>query len=256
MSKNIHWDFQEIDKCDSTNLEIKKWLQSGKAKVGTVLSAKNQTQGRGRFERKWESPAGNLALSFVAPTPNEIQSVYQLNLIIALSLTKTINGFLKLDSKIKWPNDVLIHDLKVSGILSELFDNEKCILGVGINLNSKKSDFSKELQTQLTTLKEECGKEIDREKFIKLFLDQAKKDFETYFESGFQNRLPEIHVHMAWLGKNVVITEQENQSYTAKLLSLDENGFLQAVTKSGSTKKILAGDVRLASEDKKHVTGN
>lgn len=246
MSKNIHWNFQEIAKCDSTNLEIKKWLQSGKAKVGSVLSAKNQIRGRGRFERKWESPDGNISMSLVAPTPREIQSVYQLNLIIALSLAKTINSFLKLDSKIKWPNDILIHDLKVAGILSELFDQEKCILGVGINLNSKKSDFSKELQPHLTTLKEECGKEVDREKFLKFFLGQAKNDFETYFESGFQNRLPEIHTHMAWLGKNVVITEQENQPYPAKLLNLDENGFLQVVTEPGGTKKILAGDVRLA----------
>lgn len=246
MSKNIHWDLREIDKCDSTNLEIKKWLQNGKAKVGTVLSAKNQTQGRGRFERKWESPMGNISVSLVAPTPGDIQSVYQLNLIIALSLLKTINSFLKLDGKVKWPNDVLIHDLKVAGILSELFDSEKCILGVGINLNSKKSDFSKELRPSLTTLSEEYGKEINREEFIKSFLNQTKKDFEIYFESGFQNRLPEIHANMAWLGKNVVITEQENQSYTAKLLNLDEKGFLEVVTPSGGTKKILAGDVRLA----------
>jgi BirA family biotin operon repressor/biotin-[acetyl-CoA-carboxylase] ligase len=245
MSKNIHWDFQEIDTCDSTNLEIKKWLQNGKAKVGTVLSAKNQTQGRGRFDRKWESPKGNIAMTFVAPTPHNIQSVYQLNIIMALSLSKTINGFLKLDSKIKWPNDVLIHDLKVAGILSELFDQEKCILGVGINLNSAKSDFSWELNKNLTTLKEEYGQEINREKFIKNFLDQTKKDFETYFESGFQNRLPEIHVQMAWLGKKVIITEQKDQPYTAKLLNLDENGFLRVVTESGVTKKILAGDVRL-----------
>ncbi len=246
MSKNIQWDFQEIEKCDSTNQEIKNWLETGKAKVGSVLATKNQSHGRGRFKRSWESPAGNLALSFVSPTPDDIQTVYQLNLITALSLVKTINALLKLKSQLKWPNDVLIKNLKVAGILSELYDKDKCIIGVGINLNSKKSDFSKELQGQLTTIKDEYKKEFDRDKFQKEFLNQIKTDFEKYFVNGFKNSLAEIHAHMAWLGKNVVITEQENQSYRAKLLNLDEKGFLQVVTPSGSTKKILAGDVRLA----------
>lgn len=246
MQKIIHWDFHEIEKCDSTNREIKNWLQSGRAKIGTVLSAKNQTQGRGRFERNWESPAGNLSISLIAPTPSDLASVYQLNLIAALSLTKVLNSFLKLASQIKWPNDVLIHNLKVSGILSELYDQEKCIIGIGINLNSSKSDFSKALQPHLTTLKEMSGKEVDQQKFVNTFLDQIKQDFENYFATGFQNILGEIHSHMAWLGKNVLITEQENQSYQAKLFNLDENGFLKVITADGTTKKILAGDVRLA----------
>lgn len=118
-------EFHFFEIVDSTNERAKF------AKPFSILFAEEQISGRGRFERKWVSKRGGLYFSIVLPAYN----ISKLTLISALSVAESVK-----DSRIKWPNDVLLFGKKFCGILGEVFE-DKAVIGIGINVENDVSDF-------------------------------------------------------------------------------------------------------------------
>ncbi|MEM3505873.1 MAG: biotin--[acetyl-CoA-carboxylase] ligase [Archaeoglobaceae archaeon] len=118
-------EFHFFELVDSTNERAKS------ARPFSLLFAEEQTSGRGRRERSWVSKKGGLYFSIVLPGYN----VSKLTLISALSVAEAVK-----DSKIKWPNDVLLFGKKFCGILGEAFE-DKAIVGIGINVENDVSEF-------------------------------------------------------------------------------------------------------------------
>lgn len=245
--QKFNWIFHNLEACPSTNLALKNWKDRGCAPVGTVLKCRNQTHGKGRLDRVWESPPGNLSFSFVIPTPGSLHSVYQLNLVVGLTLVEILNHSYSVTSKLKWPNDILIHNQKVSGILSELINDTACIIGVGINFNSTRNDFSQELRSSLTTLKDQSGIALDEKIFYKCFFEQLNKNLNDFYSNGLAFMLSRIRSFLAWMGKKIVVKEFENDQYHAQLLNIDEDGFLLVRTNDGGNRKVVAGEIRVVS---------
>lgn len=133
--------FEEID---STNNEAKRLMQSG-AFDRLVIWSKSQNQGKGRSGRVWESPEGNLYLSVLLPINCSLEQSAQLSFVMSLAIHDVITSLaiknnLKLDIKLKWPNDVLVNGKKICGILMESLSEEvKDWVTIGMGLNVEKT---------------------------------------------------------------------------------------------------------------------
>ena len=130
--KIYQWDWYDADRITSTNDEIKDLATQEK---NVVLSAIEQTKGRGRRGREWIGNSGNLYFSYSLKI--EAQQLSQIVCLIGLSLAKTISSFSdNKQIKIKWPNDVFVENKKVSGILIENIKDNLWAIGIGVNIVS------------------------------------------------------------------------------------------------------------------------
>lgn len=244
------WKTFEIDSCDSTNAYLKQCVINNDAQIGSVLLSKNQTAGRGRMNRTWEAPSGNISMSLVIPAPKNIENIYQINLVAGLSLAKTISYIYNVQTKIKWPNDVLIRGKKIAGILSEYIPEKNlCILGVGINFNSQKEDFTQELFNKITTLKHETQRTLDLKTFLEAFLKQLRVDLNAFMTRGLADLLLEINGRLAFCKENIQLREDE-EIYTAKLMGLDHNGLIRVMDKTNHIKSLINAEIVMDEKEK------
>ncbi|MBE2281820.1 MAG: biotin--[acetyl-CoA-carboxylase] ligase, partial [Ignavibacteriaceae bacterium] len=160
-------NFIYLEEIDSTNTFL---LSQQDLKHGTVAFAENQTNGRGRLDRKWISQPGvNLLFSiFLNPSEIDVKKIQLYNLATSLSIAFSIENLLQIPTNLKWPNDVLIGKKKVSGILlesSSLGEKfNKIVVGVGVNVNQPY--FQGKYLTEPTSLKLESKQLVSREKLF------------------------------------------------------------------------------------------
>ena len=153
---------------ESTQKIAKKLIEDN-AEEETVVVADMQKEGRGRLDRKWISPVGGLYFSII------LKMDARLPLISSIAVTKTLKK-IGLDAKIKWPNDILIKNRKVAGILIECI-NDYAILGIGINVD-------KTPLAMATSIRDE-GSEISKE----TLLNQILKNLHLYKSETEKNVL-------------------------------------------------------------------
>ncbi len=227
---------------DSTMDAARREAQWG-APAGTVIITDEQKVGRGRFKRSWISPRGGLAFSIIL-RPN-FSYLPCMIMLASLAVSYSIETVTGLKPHIKWPNDILIKDKKVCGILIEndVHNNNLrySIIGVGINVNMHIADFP-EIASIATSLSDETGKIVSRLDIIQQFLIEMEQLYhtlsqsETIFEQ-WKNRL-------STLGQTVQVT-QGNHLYRGVAESVNKDGSLVLRQEDGSSIKILAGDVTL-----------
>ena len=161
---------QYISVIDSTNTVAMKMAQEGSADEGFVLLTDSQTAGRGRLGRHWIDAFGYNVLSSTVLTPTFPLSL--LVMIASLAVVDAINDVCDIAATIKWPNDVLIEDRKVAGILIETTHNRSgrlfAVMGIGVNVYSYpvQTEVEQSLVRKATTLEEACGRRVSREIFI------------------------------------------------------------------------------------------
>ena len=156
-------------KVSSTNFLAK----TVKPKIWTVIVAETQIKGRGKDRKAWFSPKGGLYITVVLPTKSPDWLPF-LNLAGGLAVAESLQSF-KLSPILKWPNDVLIRNKKVAGILSENIISTKTefsIIGIGLNTNINK--FPQELRGKATSLKLEF-REVDNQKLLSQIVNKLKK---------------------------------------------------------------------------------
>jgi BirA family biotin operon repressor/biotin-[acetyl-CoA-carboxylase] ligase len=141
-SANMTFTLHHYPVIGSTNDEAKKLMEEG-APEGTVVRADAQTAGRGRQGRRWVSEPGNLYASVLLRPACPVREVPQLSFVAALAVGETIAFYLREPEKLsyKWPNDIMLGDGKVSGILLEASPGasglaDGCVVGVGLNIKS------------------------------------------------------------------------------------------------------------------------
>lgn len=238
--QTFRWNLHYLSEYSSSHSWIKERLQKTN-EPGLVVQVHKQTQGRGRLDRRWESPKGNLALSVTVPIPEKPETTYQLNIITGWTVVEVLKNYQLPKVQFKWPNDVLVDGKKICGILSEaLLENKLALIGIGLNLNSSPSDFSSHLK--LTTVLEHHKNEIPIPSFIDSFLSHFKINLDLFYKEGLAPFLNHLSQSLAWKNSMLQITEAENTPYKAKLLGLDQDGFLKIEVDS-QTKKLMAGDI-------------
>lgn len=182
LGKNIYF-FEEIN---STNDYAKKLINSNiEIEEGTLIVADCQTSGKGRLDRKWESNKGDgIFLSLILKPDIELFSIMQVTLLAGICVCKAINSITGLNAKIKWPNDIIINNKKVCGILTEVnaqIDKVSyIILGIGINVNNQKFDVA--LGDKATSIFLETNKNIERQKIIANLLKEFENNYFKYIK--------------------------------------------------------------------------
>ena len=210
---------------------------------GTLVVAEAQTKGRGRLGRIWFSPKyKGIYLSLIlrpkiSPTHGPL-----LTLLSAVSICEAINTVVGLDARIKWPNDILIQQKKIGGILTELsaeMDEIRfVILGIGMNVNNDK----KTLPAQATSLKEQKKEVINRIELLQELLRRIEMNYLIFQKKGNESIVDKWRRYSLTLGKRVrIISHREH--IEGEALDIDSDGGLLLRGDSGLIQKVMAGDV-------------
>lgn len=149
-----------LDECDSTNSYIKSREKEFKDDLPVLVTAEQQTGGRGRQDRQWLSPKGKGLYSSFAFSLKEKSGLQLLSLVAAVSVIDTLKDVTGAEFGLKWPNDILYRDKKVAGVLIENIIAQEdifCITGMGINLDQDVADFPGELLEKAISLKMVTG---------------------------------------------------------------------------------------------------
>ncbi|MGA9867541.1 MAG: biotin--[acetyl-CoA-carboxylase] ligase [Acetobacteraceae bacterium] len=126
------FDIRQYESLGSTSDEAFRLAREGAAHA-TVVTAGEQTAGRGRVGRSWDSPVGNLYLSVLLRLDLAPGRIAELSFVAALAVAETVDAFVTGRASLKWPNDVLIDGAKVAGILVEQADGV-AVIGIGVNV--------------------------------------------------------------------------------------------------------------------------
>ena len=164
-----------FDELDSTNRTAKELAAAG-AEEGTIVIARTQTHGRGRFDRVWQSPEGGVYLSMILRPTVPAEKTSLLPFVAALALSTTLESY-GVHAAIKWPNDVRVNGKKIAGILLESEVKGQTVnyvvIGVGVNLNIDLTMLSSDLQTRSTSLLSAVDTPVDEYEFLKKFFLQC-----------------------------------------------------------------------------------
>jgi BirA family transcriptional regulator, biotin operon repressor / biotin---[acetyl-CoA-carboxylase] ligase len=242
MGRVIHY-FQTID---STNSKAYQ-LALGGAKEGELVIAESQEKGRGRLGRHWFSPPFlNLYLSVILRPKIPPQQASLITLMAAVATADAIRKFTGLVPLIKWPNDILLRDRKVAGLLNEIHSEMDrihfIILGIGVNLNVDGKMFPKEVRTLATSLKKEMGQTISRKVFLRLLLQELEGWYTIFLEEGAASMLKAWRDRAQIKGRRVKV-HSFGKTLVGVAVDVDSDGALILETADGERKRIVAGDV-------------
>ena len=224
--------FEELE---STNTYLKK-LSSEEIEHGLLCLTDHQYRGRGQYDRKWESrKKKNLTFS-IALTPADTGRFHVLTLACALAIVEKLNEFLNAScAAIKWPNDIILNDNKMGGILTEaVFSGNtfnRLIIGIGLNINQQK--FTEKLEEIATSVALEKEENINREKFLADLLNRIEYKY-ILWEQQQSSLIKTINRNIIgygqWVGLKI---DNEIQDDLHKLLGIDENGALLMLNRDG-----------------------
>ena len=230
---------------DSTNTKAEELARQG-AKEGTVIVADSQTAGKGRRGRQWDSPAGENIYMSILLRPRFAASIApMLTLLMAYSVAKVLQSEGFEDVQIKWPNDLVLNNKKICGILTEMklagSEIDYVVVGVGINVNSR--EFPKELSQTATSLYLESGRVVERNLLIEDIVDMFYIMYQQFCTqqniSFIQKEYEDMLINK---NKEVLVLEPENE-YTAYAKGINNTGELLVQMEDGSERKIYAGEV-------------
>jgi len=237
--------------CDSTNDEAAKWAQEG-APHGAVVRADAQSRGRGRLGRAWNSPADcGLYFSVLArPQKLALEHAARLTIVAALACARGIEEIIGRKMNVKWPNDVVLNERKIGGILCEAHAKENeidfAIIGIGINVNFQRDDLPPNVKIPASSLLLETRRRWELDDVLYAVGNQ----FDTLFDqlqSGAWNALREEFAARDILQNRRVRVETPGEIYEGVSDGLDEDGILR-VRCQDETRKVIAGDVTLIVE--------
>lgn len=263
-----------LDEVDSTNNEIKRLAEKG-YEDRTVVSADTQTAGRGRQGHSWASPKGTSIATSILLRSEELDiKIYELpriTLIAAVAVLDAIEDATGLKAGIKWPNDVLLNNKKVSGILTELCFMPKdvfaknsdysivhkagskyIVIGIGINVTVRDfPDDIKDMATSMSLAMEEAS--INKEEIDKLsrnsIIENIWSNFSFYYNEFMKTGNLEFirekyESRLVNIGR-IVRIQDPNGEYEAKALGIDPAGKLLVELSDDEFRAIDSGEVHV-----------
>ena len=230
----------------STN-SIAKFLANHDAEEGTILISEIQTNARGRLGKKWEAPDGGVWMSMILRPQVPPARIGLITLATGVAIAKAIRS-LGVDAKIKWPNDVLIHGNKISGVLTEVnatFNEiDWVVVGIGIDSNLKLEDFSEDIRIGTTTLTEELPSKVDENELIAIFLNEFEKVYQVYKDGEIETILKDWRDLSDTIGKYVNITQTGGKITQGYVIGINNEGSLIIERQDGTLEKIISGELR------------
>jgi len=235
-----------LEETDSTNSRLKKLALEG-APHGTVVTAESQTGGRGRLGRSFQSPAGKgIYLSLLLRPTLAPEALLPVTALAAVAVCRAVEQVCGLGPKIKWTNDLVLNGKKICGILTELVMTESgpaVIVGVGLNVHQKQTDFSPEVAAIASSLEQELGGDLSRPELagavIRELLALGERlggDFEEYLAAYRRDCLNlGREAQLLWSDSREVVT----------VLDVDEQFGLVIRRADGTTDVVRSGEVSI-----------
>jgi BirA family biotin operon repressor/biotin-[acetyl-CoA-carboxylase] ligase len=221
-------------------------LAAAGAPHGAIILADEQTAGQGRLGRSWHSqPELGIYASIILDLPLAPASVPIASLLLGLATAEAIHESTQLICDLRWPNDVLISERKVAGILAHLADS-RIIAGIGINVNH--TSFPAGLRTPATSLRiESNGRLQSREALIANLLQSLDTFCSLLAAQGPGSILRAFTSASSYaLHRRVIVEDSGESGITA---GLDENGFLLVEADSGRLYRVASGGIRPAQPE-------
>jgi BirA family biotin operon repressor/biotin-[acetyl-CoA-carboxylase] ligase len=229
----------------STMDEARRLATTG-APEGTVVLADEQRAGRGRLQRSWWAPPGtSLLLTLLLRPPLPPRQAQRLTMICSLAICDALAQVGGVQARVKWPNDVLVGDKKICGILTELDlvgeELNYALIGMGVNVNV---DFSQAppLMAPATSLLAETGRAVSRLSLLAALLANVEDRYNMLrLGASFGE---EWAARMATLGQ-AVQASSDKETVQGTAVGVDEDGALLIQVSDGTVQRVLAGDVTL-----------
>lgn len=222
-----HWPIRVLNNIDSTNTECIR-LQTKNIPAPFAVTAEQQTLGRGRRGRQWISPFGqNIYFSLLLSLKNASTQLQGLSLTVGLAVLNTLRKAGLNKAGLKWPNDLLVENKKIAGILLEIngdpADICHVVIGIGINVNMR---LNNQIDQAWTSLYQELTTLIDRNNLLLDLNYSLYQYLKIHFQKGFIALKEEWQNNNLWQTKQVTLL-QGNQSICGKMLGIDETGALK-----------------------------
>lgn len=240
-----------LEAVNSTNDYARKLAQNG-APAGTLVIAREQSAGRGRLDRIWESPA-NLGLWFSLVLHPKISAQHSglLGFLPAIALVEVLHQIYQITAGTKWPNDVWINRKKIAGILCESQVNARqvvfAVIGMGINIYQKLEDFPEFLRPRATSIQQSTPLRVDAFELLKQLLT-LWGDLLWTLESGLTAMIIEHwKKHCVHMQQPIWITGGPEQ-FRGKFVDLSPDGAAIIENDHGERKRIFVGESILLEE--------
>jgi BirA family biotin operon repressor/biotin-[acetyl-CoA-carboxylase] ligase len=226
-----------------TSTQDKAKELSIKDKGNIIVISDKQTEGKGRFNRKWFSSKDSLTMSLLL-RPKKIRNMQYLTFIAVIAVVKAIKSISKLDTKIKWPNDVHHNGKKLCGILTKgTFGKENYVI-VGIGLNVNQGKFPVSIKNTATSLKILKNKNFSIKKISDLIIKEFFILYEKYYIKNDLDKIIELwKKHCDTLGKKVTVTTKKGK-LEGKAIDVDKNCSLILKSKNKLI-KVIEGDIKI-----------
>lgn len=204
----------------------------------TTVIAGRQVSGRGRLKREWLSAKGGLYFTMVLRPDLPPVLSFRVSFLASLTLARILNEMFGVDVRVKWPNDLLVDERKISGMLSELEAEADRVdfinVGVGVNVNNDPTA----IEPAAISLKAILGRKVSKKDILARYLDAFEQQMQT---AALDRVIEEWKAYTVTLNREVrVVTTRE--VFTGKAVDVDDSGALVLKCTDGSLQKILYGD--------------
>jgi len=227
--------------CSSTQ-DIGHMLAKSGVPEYTIVIAGEQYSGRGRYGRRWISPPGGLWFTIIL-RDRSAKDLTLLNIMAGISIAKALRDLYKLDAKIKWPNDVLINNKKIAGVLIE--GNIKndiadyLLIGIGVNINN---DIPMDMKSRAISLKEIIGKAQPRSPILKAIV-RIFTELDDSINKGLRDRVLSYAKYLlSTLNKKIVIRTPTG-IISGNAYDIDENGGLRVLISDKDIRTVYIGEI-------------
>ena len=236
--------FNTIDTTQNFAMKI----ASKKNENGSIVISKKQTGGRGRMKRKWKSPVGGIWMSIIVHPKFDVTYITLIPIATSLALCIAIEKTLKINTKLKWPNDITLKGKKVAGVLTDasITSNhiESVVLGIGINFKINPNELESSIKKTpnfygVTTL---VKKNESMVPLIKQFLYELENVLKLINSAQIKKIRNEWTKRSSTIGKNISIVTNDGH-IRGRALKIDNDGGL-VISKGKKTERVLVGDVK------------
>ena len=204
----------------------------------TTVIAGRQTGGRGRLNRLWLSEEGGLYFTMVLRPDLPPVFSFRVSFLASLTLARLLRDLFQIDASVKWPNDILVNERKISGMLSELEAEADRLafinIGLGINVNNDPST----VQPEATSIRKILGRKVSKKDILSRYLDAFENKMQT---TDFDRVVQDWKQYTVTLNRDVrVVTNKK--VITGRAVDVDDTGALILKCADGSLQKIIYGD--------------
>ncbi len=230
---------------DSTNLQAKILASQGAAE-GTLVAAETQTQGRGRRGRSWFSPTGqSIYVSIILRPSMAPAQAPQITLMTAVAVARTLQKA-GLKARIKWPNDILVGDRKIAGILTEISTEmdlvDWVVVGLGLNVNTPADRMPSEIRKIATSVRIQKGRPVSRVDLLCALLENFETCYEQLKTEGFGPIMEQWRQMTDIIGKRIYVDVMDTR-HIGTVAAVDDDGVLILQDDQGRIHRIFSGDV-------------